>query len=221
MIPKFMSAPVSVERGYRLRRSMLFGMVALVLGLVNAPPMRAQMPQMTFGLAPSFEVATIKPNRSGDNREMMMFRPGRFTATGSTVKQLITEAYKVKGFQISGGPGWISSEKYNIEAKVPDALMEELQKLPSDQRLDKFELMIQSLLADRFKLKVTQEPRELPIYALVVAKTGAKLQEAKPGDTYPNGMKGPDGRPVGWGGMMRMGRGQLGLLPASVITTPP
>jgi len=68
----------------------------------------------------------------------MMFRPGSFTATGSTVKQLIAEAYKVKDFQVSGGAGWISSGKYDIEAKVPDALVEELQKLPPDQRLDKF-----------------------------------------------------------------------------------
>ena len=51
--------------------------------------------------------------------------------------------------------------------------------------------------------------KELPVYALVVAKNGPKLQEAKPGDTYPNGIKGPDGRALGHGGMMRMGPGQL------------
>lgn len=69
--------------------------------------------------------------------------------------------------------------------------------------------MIQSLLADRFKLKVSHSTRELPVYALVVAKTGPKLHDAKPGDTYPNGIKGPDGRPVGGAGMMRMRPGQL------------
>ena len=56
--------------------------------------------------------------------------------------------------------------------------------------------MIQSLLADRFKLGVSHETKELPVYALVIAKNGPKLQEAKPGDTYPNGMKGLDGRPA-------------------------
>src|SRR5208283_4198726 len=70
-------------------------------------------------------------------------------------------------------------------------------------------LLVQSLLADRFKLKLHHETRMLPVYALVVAKNGPKLHEAKPGDTYPNGIKGPDGRPVGGAGMMRMGPGQL------------
>ena len=70
--------------------------------------------------------------------------------------------------------------------------------------------MLQVLLVDRFKLAVHRETKELPIYSLVVAKGGSKLHEAKPGDTYPNGIKGPDGRPVPRGShFMRMGRGEL------------
>jgi uncharacterized protein (TIGR03435 family) len=70
--------------------------------------------------------------------------------------------------------------------------------------------MIQSLLADRFKLRVSHETKELPVYALVVAKNGPKCQEAKPGDTYPNGIKGFDGRAQG-AGSFRAGNGHLTL----------
>jgi uncharacterized protein (TIGR03435 family) len=81
----------------------------------------------------------------------------------------------------------------------------ELEKLSEDQ----FKLMFQSFLIDRFKLKVHWETKELPVLALVVAKGGPKLQEAKPGDTYANGIKGPDGKPGGHAGMMMRGRGRL------------
>jgi len=69
-----------------------------------------------------------------------------------------------------------------------------LEKLPPEQRILQVRLRVQSLLADRFKLLVRDETKEIPVYALVIAKNGPKLREAKPGDTYPNGIKGPDGR---------------------------
>ena len=108
--------------------------------------------------------------------------------------------------QLSGGPSWISSERYDIDAKLDDSQVEPLEKLPSEQRILQIRLRVQSLLADRFKLVVRDETKEVPVYALVIAKNGPKLQEAKPGDTYPNGIKGPDGRPHG---MWWMEGGQL------------
>jgi uncharacterized protein (TIGR03435 family) len=182
-------------------------MAPFVFGLVNAPQVRAQSPQTTGAPLPSFEVASIKPNRSGDNHFFISFQPGRFTATGATTRFLIEDAYNVKDFQVSGGPSWINSERYDIDAKEEDSLVEELQKLPPDQRAEQIRLRVQSLLADRFKLTLHRETKELPVYALVIAKNGPKLQEAKSGDTYPKGMKGLDGR--AHAGMMRMGRGQL------------
>ena len=167
----------------------------------------AQSTQTTGEPSPSFEVTSIKPNRSGDMFIRIMFQPGRFTANGVTTKHLITMAYNVKDFQVAGGPGWINSERYDIEAKEPDSIAEELPKLPPDQREEQSRLMIQALLADRFKLKLSHTTKELPAYALVVAKNGPKLQQARPGDTYPKGIKGPDG--VGHAGVMRMGPGEL------------
>jgi uncharacterized protein (TIGR03435 family) len=164
-------------------------------------------PMSTLSISASFEVASIKPNHSATMNISIMFQQGRFVATGIPVKQLITMAYDVKDFQVTAGPGWVTSEKYDIEAKEPDSVVQEMDKLPPDQRRELNRSMLQSLLADRFKLKLIHETRELPAYALVVAKNGPKLHEAKPGDTYPNGIKGFDGQ--GHGGMMRMGPGEL------------
>jgi uncharacterized protein (TIGR03435 family) len=181
----------------------------LVLGLVNAPHIDAQSTLMTTTPLPSFEVASIKPNRSEDLRKMVSFQSGRYTLTGLTTKLLITVAYDLEDFQVSGGPSWISSDRYDVNAKVEDSVAAEWQKLPPNQRAEQLRVMLQSLLADRFELKVSHTSKDLPIYALVVAKNGPKLQEAKPSDTYPNGIKGLDGRPEGRAGVMRMWAGGI------------
>ncbi len=180
----------------------------VLFGLVNATQSRAQSQSPSDAALPSFEVASIKPNRSGDGRISMMIPPGRLDAKNVTAKFLIEFAYNVKDPEISGGPGWINSEHYDVEAKVGDVSSDDTRKLSPDERQQQLRLMMQSLLADRFKLKLRRETKELPVYALVVAKNGPKLQESKdvPG---PDRFKGPDelkGRR-----MARMGRGQLNM----------
>ena len=199
------------RRGVWVRTLLLIPALAgiAVLALVKAPQVRAQEAQPAAAPAPSFEVASIKPNRSGSMMVRIMGRPGALNASGITIRQLIANAYGVKDFQISGGPSWISSDRYDIDAKADDAEIETLRKLPPEQATQQMSLMLQGLLAERCKLQVTHTSKDLSVYALVVAKTGLKLQEAKPGDTYANGIKGPDGQPLGHGGMVRMGRGQL------------
>lgn len=209
MIPKCISAIGVTFAGNFLRRLMLSAVVVGSLGFIFFSTSRicGQSTTPAGAPLPSFEVASIKPNRSGDMRMRLGIRPGMFSATGVSAKLLITYAYNVQPFQLSGGPSWLDSEKYDIEAKEEDSLNEELQKLPPDQRDEPIRLRVQSLLADRFKLSLTRQAKELPVYALVVAKNGPKLQSAKPGDTYPNGFKGPDGR--AHPGRMGMGPGQL------------
>jgi uncharacterized protein (TIGR03435 family) len=181
----------------------------VVFGLVNAPQTRAQSAQTTGAPLPSFEVASIKPNKpdsSGQLRVGIGFEPGRFIATAVTLKQLIALAYNVRDMQVAGGPSWIDSERYDIDAKEEDADVGALQKLPPDQRKEQLRLRVQSLLAERFKLKLRHESKEFPVYDMVIAKSGPKLQESKLGDT---GIKGPDGRPAGGAQMMRTGPGEL------------
>ncbi|HEY6466535.1 MAG TPA: TIGR03435 family protein, partial [Candidatus Acidoferrales bacterium] len=105
-----------------------------------------------------------------------------FHVSNLTTKMLIATAYSVKDFQISGGPAWISSERWDIDAKVDDSLASQLQKLPRQQQQAQTALMLRSLLVDRFKLQVTRSTKEGAVLALVVAKGGPKLKEVPPPD---------------------------------------
>jgi uncharacterized protein (TIGR03435 family) len=111
-------------------------------------------------------------------------------------------------FQCLGGPAWIESDPYDIEAKPDETTTEQLLKLTPKQRWPVEQRMQQALFADRLKLKVHFETREMPIFALVVAKGGLRMHEAKPGDTYANGLKGGDGKAFG-GGSYMVGNGKM------------
>jgi uncharacterized protein (TIGR03435 family) len=135
----------------------------------------------------SFEVASIKPSAAQGGMMIKMqigtSPGGRYTATGVTVRMLIQQAYDLKDYQISGAPGWLSTERYDIVAKA---------ETPNISR-EQLRVLLQSLLAERFNLKVRRETKELPIYALVVAKDGPKMpkSENQPGpgtDPQPPGV---------------------------------
>jgi uncharacterized protein (TIGR03435 family) len=85
-----------------------------------------------------------------------------------SLQDYIIGAYNIKKHQIAGGPDWLSTERFDITAKVPDGV-------PPEQMLEKRREMMQVLIEDRFKLKFHRETRELPVYALVVTKAGTKL----------------------------------------------
>lgn len=188
-----------------------------MFGLVNGPQIRAaSQAQNTVATAPVFEVATIKRNNSGGGFGFgggkAMFEvgwsPERFTAEGVSLLTIIQMAYDVQSNQISGGPYWLRSETYAIEAKVDESVAAELHKLSPDERKIEQQRMIQALLADRCKLEAHRETKALPEYVLTVAKNGPKLREAKVGEAYRDGIKGPDGR-TGGVGVMEVGEGQL------------
>jgi len=188
---------------------------ALLFGLSMPGQFHAQIPSVPTVAQPaapatellSFEVATIKLNRSGDQGFAVRMPLGRFTTTGTTTKFLIAYAYSLKDYQVTGGPGWVDSERYDVDAKVPDSITEKAFKVPFEQIRGEYLSMVQTLLADRFNLRVSHQPKDLPVYALVVAKNGPKVLKAKPANTYPDGIKGRDGHAIGrtW----RMSRGQL------------
>jgi uncharacterized protein (TIGR03435 family) len=114
-------------------------------------------------------VASIKPNKSDDVRFMLRNLPGGgLTATGVTLKLLISSAYGVPAHQISGGPSWIGTERWHIEAKT-EGVQGRLSRDQSDA-------LLRGLLEDRFQLKARREAKEMPVYALVVAKNGSKLK---------------------------------------------
>jgi uncharacterized protein (TIGR03435 family) len=175
-----------------------------VAGSVLGQTSGAAQPDATSDVkVPVFDVVSVKPNKSASGMIRVMGRPDGYFANNVSLKMLIQGAYGIREDLISGAPSWADSARFDIDAKVAGSDVEALKKLTPEQR----RLMLQPLLADRFKLKVHTETKELPVYELVLAKGGSKLKEATPGDTYANGIKGPDG--VGRGGMMRVGRGQL------------
>jgi len=143
---------------------------------------------------PSFQVASIRPNRSQSPAGSLGWHGDTFRAKNISTGSLIEYAFHVWPFQLSSGPAWIKSANYDIEAKMEESVANSLEKLPSDQRQQQRRMMVESLLEDRFNLKTRRQTRELPVYALVVAKKGPRLSELRPGETSRDAFKGPDGR---------------------------
>jgi uncharacterized protein (TIGR03435 family) len=147
-------------------------LVLLAADMTGTMPVRSQTAQK-----PAFEVASIKPNRSGQQRAAIpvAFLPGgRFTATNATLVDVIVQVYPTRRVQMQGGPDWIDSERFDIVAKAPD---------PGQQvDLDQMRQMVQALLEDRFQLKLHIEKKEMPVYALVRGKDAPKLQSPQPGE---------------------------------------
>ena len=121
---------------------------------------------------PSFEVASVRINKTGTlNR---LFRPqpgGRFETTNVRLRDLIQFAYQVRPFQVEGGPDWMDSVGFDIVAKAEGDVAPPAPGGP----VSPINLMIRSLLAERFKLVVRNETKDLPIYALTLARPDGKL----------------------------------------------
>jgi bla regulator protein BlaR1 len=124
----------------------------------------------------------------------------RFVAEGVTIKRLVCMAYGIQDFQLEGAPNWFTGERFSIQAKSESDVEEQFPKLTDEQKMMVGKQMVQAMLADRFKLSLRQESKEVPILGIVADKNGPKLHEAKLGDTYPNGLK--DGNGAGHAGMM-------------------
>lgn len=131
--------------------------------------------------AQSFEVVSIKPSNPTATGTRVGIAPGgSFQARNVTLRNLIQQAYDVHDFQLFGGPGWINTEKYDIEAKGngPEVSEADLIKMSDEQRNQFQQQMrgkLQALLTDRFRLKVHRETKEMSVYALVIAKNGPKI----------------------------------------------
>jgi uncharacterized protein (TIGR03435 family) len=154
------------------------------------------------GPLPSFEVATIKQQKiqaapPPPGEAIVHSESFRGPAPGAsrppsdrvhvflTTRMLISSAYNfplLSQSRIVGGPDWLDSNRYEIEGKIDDSLNATLQAMAPAKRWEQIQLMEQSLLADRFKLKVHFETKEMTVLALVVAKGGSKLTPAKDGE---------------------------------------
>lgn len=139
---------------------------------------------------PSFEVASVRPNTTGSNQVSMGMQPGgRFTAVNIPLVTLIRSAYRLQDSQLVGAPDWIETERYDITAKADRDLPPPPPFGPPSTGM----LMLQSLLEERFTLKVHREVREQPIYALVTAhappKLGPNLSKSDVDCTVPSALR--------------------------------
>jgi uncharacterized protein (TIGR03435 family) len=188
-------------------------LVASIIGCVVAAP-AAQSPSN-----PAFEVASIKPNKSGGAFSTLGFPPGgRFSADNVTLRDLIRAAHgtpePLDPTRLIGGPGWIDSDRFDIVAKAPGAA--------DPQQLL---LMLRSLLAERFKVAVHNDSRELPVYALVMARSDGRLgpQLKRADECTPSGSaRGTPPPSTGvCGGRGSPGRLQFGGVPLSIVVAQP
>jgi len=160
---------------------MLRGGVCTFAGVVLSCAAFGQAP----AAPPAFEVASVKLNTRGGG---MVLRPqpgGRLTVENIPLRLLIQNAFDVRPFQISEGPGWIDSEHYDITAKAEG-------NPPPEQVMGP---MLQALLRDRFQLRVHRETKELPVFTLVPARGGPKLQESTADCPDASALPAPGQRP--------------------------
>jgi uncharacterized protein (TIGR03435 family) len=119
----------------------------------------------------SFEVADVKVNQSGEPRMAVDFLPGgRLSMRNVPMKVMIIMAYRVRPDAVTGGPSWLESDRFDVVAKA-------LQTTSPDE----LRLMLRTLLAERFKLAIHTDQKIMPAYALVLGKTGPKLQTSDAG----------------------------------------
>lgn len=143
---------------------------------IPEPP--PKVPPMAASADPAFEVATIKPSKPDEPGKLFGWRGDRFKGINLTLGDLIGFAYDVQAKQVTGGPDWMDTVKFDVDAQ-PDT--------PGSPSRQQLKTMVQKLLADRFQLKFHRDKKELSAYVLTVAKSGSKMKKSE-GD--PNGLPG-------------------------------
>lgn len=130
-----------------------------------------------------FEVASIKPTAATGNSTGINTAPARFSTSNTSLHTLIVFAYGIHDYQLSGGPGWTRDERYDVSATYDQA---ENNVPQADQpgmkaRNERIRARVRDMLAERFKLKLREETKELPVYGLVIDTKGQKLKVAAEG----------------------------------------
>ena len=165
-------------------------MVALLGGAAMCMTAQAPPPPAT---QPEFEVASVKPNTSLGNGVSISTAPGgMLTATNVTLRTLIAFAFDIRDFQLTGGPKWIDTDRYDIVARPAHDDDSRAIAAGSVTRNDLTRARMKALLTDRFHLIVHNETREMPVYALVIAKNGPRLELAND-DNPQRGISGQRG----------------------------
>ena len=123
-----------------------------------------------------FDAASVKASNApaGTTAGRLQFTPGRVFGTNVSAREVLLEAYRLKSYQLFGGPKWLDSTYFDIEARAD-----------TPATVNQLRPMLQSLLAERFQLVTHHDTREMPVFALTIGKSGLKLREVKEGEPKP------------------------------------
>ncbi len=162
------------------------------------------------GTRPSFEVAAVRQSAPGAEIRFsgISMYPDRLEIRGTSLKDVIEFAYAVPDEkQFAGGPGWMRTERFDITAKPGEAEIASLGKLSPTKLHEQMRLRLQSLLEQRFALRVSFVAKEMPLYALVVARGGFKCRKVGPDSAaaFDGPIGPPPPPPAGGNGPMRAG----------------
>ena len=183
----------------------VFGLcISVSIGLAQMAAPAAGKATAAAVKAPAFDVATIKPI-APDGRPTagwvgMQYHPDGIEFAYQSLTDLLCYAYGYKSLrfdgQVTGVPDWAAKQRYDIVAKISAADIPEFQKLGKDEQEQRREAMMRSMLAERFHLTLHRGTKEVPIYELVVAKGGIKMQDAATDPNPPQLSKDADGKPL-------------------------
>ncbi len=149
--------------------------ISLVTLCCGAPAQSAALPK-------AFDVASIRVNKTAsDGRHHIYSNPAesQFRAVNLSLRDLLQFAFDLPDSQILGGPAWLDLTMFDVDAKSDPSVDTQLHGLPGEQARIQKRLMVQALLADRFLLKAHPETRQLPLYALIVAKGGPRFKPSQ------------------------------------------
>jgi uncharacterized protein (TIGR03435 family) len=183
------------------RTKLLLSIVALAILMIPVAftPAHAKSSQAqatSFNLSDfKFEVASIKPAKNPEGGWGLNNTSDGIRGMNIPLMFLVKNAYGIyEDHRYLGAPNWINSDQYDLEAKMERSVAEQFGKLARAQRIAAEQHMLQVLLEERFNLKAHRETKEFPVYFLVIAKGGSKLQEPKPNPNDPSADMGV------WGG---------------------
>jgi uncharacterized protein (TIGR03435 family) len=171
-------------------------LAAAFLGIIVCTPgkLRAQSAQTQTDSpnVPTFDVASIRPS-AADTIPSHISNPihnAEFNAVNVTVRDLLEVAFALPETQMLGGPDWAATERFDIKATAEPAMTEQLTALPADQAKLLKRRMLQALLANRFRVSTHIENRDMPAFALIIAKGGSKLERTTSTATDLSGERG-------------------------------
>ena len=166
------------------------GRLVLLIWLCGAT--LAARAQRTEPLA--YEVASVKVNKAGNGMMSMRNTPDGYSGVNVVLQNLILNAWGLKtASQLVGLPGWGDTTGFDVATKMDAETLEALKKLPLKEATAERQRMMRAVLEERFELKVHHETREMPMYALVAAKSGTRLKAANSNEVDANGKGRPGG----------------------------